>query len=1659
MKHFIKAINCLFILSTNSLSSQDVNPFTGSVNYGVPILSIPSDRGNAVPINLSYGGNGIGVLQPASEVGLGWGLSAGGSIIRVVNGVPDDFNGPMFDNITKTFINQRGVLSPNGPTNMEILSSKRNLDSTTFYYPSYDSYSVSGPGIGGTMTPLLLSYMSFSLSSPGQYSYDPSTSGTWKKPQFMFYGDFSDTLTSRHYPTSPVSINTPFRLPQDQFREYCYNDATPYFGKRGDGYGVNCNENFDQEKNRLATSNYVEYYQDPYTGTIAGFYITNSAGFVYHYGLPIYSYSSVNYSYPLNRDYSIPKYTSSYSQDTKNYTGNNYYVEHDFQNEKGTYITEVKETNTIPVEWKLTSITGPDYEDVGKNGIDDADKGYWVSFEYNLWSNSFNTRYPTYGFNYLYGIHDETTNLRFQNPKKRSGKFATANLSNEQIWYLNAIKTSTHKAIFVRDVRNDEVGAIPNYDASLNDSLKISSMGTVTAWHGKIFDEGGATSYTPCLTYPPTNYAKTIQFGNVSSLVLKFNELDLARHLVNGKWIYDELHVFAGPNDACPEISFTHNSQNYTSPFIAGLGLNANVPMNQEITINSPTYTCITFKIVKKCSGQSYAYANGFNVEWHAISNKKTPQLFVKRVLLFNNSATTNSVFSNINSITSANSDFDFSNTSASISPPFNETWYQANKSFLDANTLKGTLLEYDYSLANNYHKNINVKENRTTRISSPSHIQSNLSVNTVTVGTGKLTLNKIVPLELGGNQLYPSLKFDYNKSISTDNPDFNPMKADYWGYYKSDLSSLGYYRYTTSVSKDFTDAWMLRKITSPMGGITEIEYESNSYNRVIRGDGGHRGPSHIFPIEEINNAIYLEEGNNLTNDISDVYYPNGGSTISVDFFYPENVDEDYLNNSPDPASLYNHISGSIETYTYNSSAPLPLYPDFGLYDQYYTGNGWIRFTGAPGITTMYGNGSRVKKITNKNGTKDSYSILYEYENGVALNEAHKFTNPVYRHESMSRWGDSVADKLRPFGSDPYDLSPSIGYSKVKVKNLGQINESKGWTETTFCTSDFTNVNGVVSFIDNFKPNLSGKIVFPISAASTYTDIIWKDIITCTRLDTGTILEYVDKFSPYWGLTKEKAVYDVNGNMLSKDVFEYETTEQGAIVENFLFMIKEKPYTPPPPSWDPLNGTAVGHYSPCRVFEGTNKTYQTCIKRQFPAVLKSTTSYGMGTKSITKTLKRDEVTGEATVIQIIGDNNTSALAIKTPAFRVPQYLEMGPKSVNKDYKNLLGAQAYYYSVIDSSLTGTTGNPSINFAGANANVYSTNSLVRGYNSSSNTYTNSSVTLPYWFSKSSYNWSGDVGSIDTYGLYKKSELSLSPFNYANPSASNSKWRFGGEVSLLDEKGHTIETRGFNNKFGATKLDFYSKYVISQISNCNYKSFTFSGFELDNTTLGLGINDGEINMPSNTSIIIPSGVGGFVPHSGKYVAQVSNTGMGPNYSVAFEGIGSNGEELGLLRDRIYRASVWVHSTSGNTSRIVLNLNGSVGGVTINQTATMAYSDTKAVTVGSWKLLYVDIKVPATYSATGGTTNKLTAYLELPSGGVAYFDDFQLHPIESSVASKVYDTTNGRILADINSDGYATKYEYDSAGRVTAIYQEIPGVGLKLIKTNSYNYARGTN
>lgn len=67
----------------------DVSLFTGAPSAIIPMYEIKL-RGITVPIGLNYSSNGTKVDEIPSRTGLGWSLSGGGSLNRIVHGRPDD---------------------------------------------------------------------------------------------------------------------------------------------------------------------------------------------------------------------------------------------------------------------------------------------------------------------------------------------------------------------------------------------------------------------------------------------------------------------------------------------------------------------------------------------------------------------------------------------------------------------------------------------------------------------------------------------------------------------------------------------------------------------------------------------------------------------------------------------------------------------------------------------------------------------------------------------------------------------------------------------------------------------------------------------------------------------------------------------------------------------------------------------------------------------------------------------------------------------------------------------------------------------------------------------------------------------------------------------------------------------------------------------------------------------------------------------------------------------------------------------------------------------------------------------------------------------------------------------------------------------------------
>ncbi len=82
------------IASPNAAALGKYGDYPVGYHTGVPQINIPiynvKEGSLSLPISLSYHASGLKVMEPASWVGAGWNLNAGGAIIRSVVGQPDD---------------------------------------------------------------------------------------------------------------------------------------------------------------------------------------------------------------------------------------------------------------------------------------------------------------------------------------------------------------------------------------------------------------------------------------------------------------------------------------------------------------------------------------------------------------------------------------------------------------------------------------------------------------------------------------------------------------------------------------------------------------------------------------------------------------------------------------------------------------------------------------------------------------------------------------------------------------------------------------------------------------------------------------------------------------------------------------------------------------------------------------------------------------------------------------------------------------------------------------------------------------------------------------------------------------------------------------------------------------------------------------------------------------------------------------------------------------------------------------------------------------------------------------------------------------------------------------------------------------------------------
>ena len=521
-----RAMMLILALSTPNLFAQSpppaaalsslVDKFTGDLSYSLPLMVVPGPNGESFPITLQYQGGGTGVDQAASEIGLGWSIPIG-EIARNVNGHPDDLKAGVYERTKLAAFpadeEQVDAMRVYGPVHfkdipaisdptmsptcttcvaMDLYESRSGFAGTmtTFEFPDYDDYTAIGPALSAELNMHLFDYSSIfqkpRISDPDgdevHFTHDFSSETyrrTERRPTLLInearqlnieagvnraYRSWAADSPSLSdiFPTAPAMASWSFSddlirseagslAKSGYFVQYFTNTEiyAHYNGSSADSIPGFIDW---QLANQYPARNNGTHFEPDGIGAIQ---VVDPSGFAYHYSLPVYTNSEKRFVFDLAYDESegyllpSPPYGCSAERIESNYR--------------------------YASTWKLVAITGPDYNDAnGNNRPDGEDAGYWIAFDYAKWASSFPLRFPVFGYQqdlsgkkpgdqYMGALDYGTTPYRMSGSSVRM---------DHEVYYLNAIVTSTHSAFFIHDVRFDE----HSIEAAPKPKLKLSEI-------------------------------------------------------------------------------------------------------------------------------------------------------------------------------------------------------------------------------------------------------------------------------------------------------------------------------------------------------------------------------------------------------------------------------------------------------------------------------------------------------------------------------------------------------------------------------------------------------------------------------------------------------------------------------------------------------------------------------------------------------------------------------------------------------------------------------------------------------------------------------------------------------------------------------------------------------------------------------------------------------------------------------------------------------------------------------------------------------------------------------------------------------------------------------------------------------------------------------
>lgn len=788
--------------------------------------------------------------------------------------------------------------------------------------------------------------------------------------------------------------------------------------------------------------------------------------------------------------------------------------------------------------------------------------------------------------------------------------------------------------------------------------------------------------------------------------------------------------------------------------------------------------------------------------------------------------------------------------------------------------------------------------------------------------------------------------------------------------------------------------AWHLTDIITPLGGRMRVSYESDDYSSISGEPIRQQVPISGFRATDETHGVLSFDLKNIAPNYLGQFLANG-STVTLQKLEAKQTRQCWaVNGRLDP-----------ETYAYDIPATQQVqnlgYDSFTIQRPATDGGHGNAITGCPQATWSGVTGALELVLPSKLGggvRVAAISVRDEVNNEYKTGYLYTQTGEIGAPSSgvVAQEPELVRTADYPF-YHYYDYpSTPVLYSKVTVVDgLRGDTDYKKKTQYTF--------------------NTPTKNCVQLTSTSTVDDLNWSGYYGSTIRNSKLFYFDIKNFTAQVGRLESIKVVDNQGFTAGETKFNYTSQLPGN------------------------QGKFTAGSSLCEVASGNNpgddwffKLSRTAITT-YPNVLASVQTTSNGVRSQKDNIAWDFLTGAVLKSTTTTSQGEVYASTVVPAYvRYPELRAKAEQATNKQM--LSQSTATYTHKLNGNGVAT------DLVSADVQTWKKDwQNYRVFDASARRYSDEAGTAGVWRHHKNYSWNDPhLSNTGTTPIGK-----FTDFTWANASTQHKQWQELQEATLYDHFSAPVEVKTNGTQYMSRKRGYGNALTLMDAPNARYGECAYSGAEDLVSVPGATHFGGEVSGGEYRS--------GDVAHTGLYSLKLPANSKG----FVFETPISTAN--GVVAERAYQASVWIHQSALETTggHLFANLKNSNGTRTLIKS--VAITDPSAKRAGSWYLLNLHFTVPAN---TGGGGQTIEVGCSNDDYGVVYFDDFRFHPLVSLPTTYVYDPGTWQQTYVLNADNLYTRFEYDNTGRLFKTYREVlnkPQADV-LVKESRFNYARNT-